>query len=68
MNNIVNLRETQRTSKLNINSQKINVNDIVLVFDEMVPRHFGRIAIVTGVLPCRDSKTMQRPIQPSNVP
>ena len=29
---IVNLRETQRTSKLNINSLKINVNDIVLVF------------------------------------
>ena len=37
MNNVVNLRETQRTSKLNINSQKINVNDIVLVYDEMVP-------------------------------
>ena len=48
MNNIINLRETQQTSKLNINSQKINVNDIVLVYDEMVPRHFGRIAIVTG--------------------
>ena len=35
MNNIVNLSETQRTSKLNIISQKINVNDIVLVHDEM---------------------------------
>ena len=37
MNDLVNLSETQRTSKLNINSQKINVNDIVLVYDEMVP-------------------------------
>ena len=34
---VVNLRETQRTSKLNINSLKINVNDI---FYEKVPRHF----------------------------
>ena len=34
MNNVVNLRETQRTSKSNINSQKINVNNIVLVYDE----------------------------------
>ena len=41
----VNLRETQRTSKSNINFLKINVNDIVLVFHENVPRHF-RIAIV----------------------
>ena len=38
----VNLRETQRTSKLNINSPKINVNNI---------------AIVTGILlPSRDSE------------
>ena len=29
---VVNLRDTQRTSKLSINSLKINVNDIVLVF------------------------------------
>ena len=29
---VINLCETQRTSKLNINSLKINVNDIVLVF------------------------------------
>ena len=28
----MNLRETQQTSKLNINSLRINVNDIVLVF------------------------------------
>ena len=54
---VVNLRETQRTSKLNINSPKINVNDIVLVYDEKVPIHFWRIAIVTGVLPSRDSET-----------
>ena len=53
---VVNLRKTQRTSKLNINSSKINVNDklsnilddIVLVYDEKVPIHFWRIAIVTG--------------------
>ena len=51
MDNLVNLLETQRTSKLNINSDKINVSDIVLVYDEMVSRHFWRISIVTGVLP-----------------
>ena len=50
------LRETKRTSKLNINSPKINVNDIVLVFYEKAPRNFWRIAIVKGVLPSRDSE------------
>ena len=53
---VVNFRETQQTSKLNINSQKINDNDVVLIYDEMVPRHFWRIAIVTGVIPSRDSE------------
>ena len=52
----MNLRETQRTSKLNIDSLKINVNDIVLVFYKKVPRHFWRIAIITRVLPSRDSQ------------
>ena len=28
----------------------------MLVYDEMVPRHFWRIAIVTWVLTCRDSE------------
>ena len=56
MNNVVNLRETQRTSELNINSQKINVNEIVLVYDEMMPRPIWRITIVTGVLSSRDSE------------
>ena len=56
MNNVVNLRKTQRTSKLNINSQKVNVNDIVLVFDEMVPRYFRRVFMVIGVLPSRNSE------------
>ena len=51
MNNVVNLRETQRTSKLDTNSQKNNVNDTVSLYDKMVPRLFWRIAIVTGVLP-----------------
>ena len=53
MNNVVNLSKTQRTSKLNINSQKVNVNDIVLAFDEMVPRHFWITSIVIGVLSSR---------------
>ena len=53
---VVNLRETQRTSKLNIDSLKINVNDIVLVFYEKMLGHFWRIAIVTRVLPSRDSE------------
>ena len=57
----MNLRETQRTSELNIDSLKINVNDIVLVFYEKVPRHFWRIAIVTRVLPSRNSE-IRRPI------
>ena len=52
----MNLCETQRTSKLNIDSLKINVNDIVLVFYEKVPRHVWRISIVTRVLPSRDSE------------
>ena len=37
---VVNLRETQGTSKLNIKSPKNNVNDVVLVFDDKAPRHF----------------------------
>ena len=53
---VVNLRETERISKLNINSLKINVNDIVLVIYEKVPRHFWRIAIVTLTLPSKDSE------------
>ena len=52
----MNLRETQRTSKLNINFLKINVNDNELVFYEEIPRHIWRIAIVTRVLPSRDSE------------
>ena len=40
MINVVNLRETERTSKLNITYQNINVNDIALVYDEFVPRQF----------------------------
>ena len=56
MNDVVDLRETQRTSKFNINSKKINVSDIALVYDEIVPRHFWRTAIKTGVLPSRNSK------------
>ena len=54
MNNVVYLRETQRTSTLNINAKKTNANDIVLVYDEIVSRHFWRIDIVTGVLSSRD--------------
>ena len=49
----MNLRETQRTSKLNVDSLKINVNDTVLVFYEKGPRHYWRIAIVMRVLPNR---------------
>ena len=52
----MNLNETQRTSELKIDSIKINVNDIVLVFYEKDPRHLWRIAIVTHVLPNRDSE------------
>ena len=53
---VVNLRETQRTSKSNINSLKISINDIVLVFYEKVSRHFWRIVIVMPVSPSRDSE------------
>ena len=45
---VVNLRKIQRTSKLNTNSLKINVNDFVLVYDEKVLIHFWRIAILKG--------------------
>ena len=53
---VVNLRETQQTSKLNINSLTINANDAVLVFYEQVSKYFWRIAIVTRVLPSIDSE------------
>ena len=33
---------------------KIPKNYVLLIYDEKLPRHFRRIAIVTGVLP-RDS-------------
>ena len=32
----------------------MNVIDIVQVYNERVPRHFWRIAIVTGILPSRE--------------
>ena len=51
------------------------VNDIRPIYDEKVPRHFWRIAIVTRVLPSMDSeirwaimriaktnKTLKRPV------
>ena len=41
---------------MNINPKKVDVNNIVLVYDKMVTRHFWKIAIVTGVLPRRDSE------------
>ena len=56
MNNVVNLRETLQTSKLNINSQRSNVNDTVVVYDEVAPRHLWRIAIVTRILSSRGSE------------
>ena len=52
----MNLHETQRISKVNIDSLKINIIDIVLVFFEKVSRHFWKISIVTRVLPSRDSE------------
>ena len=51
---VVNLRETQRISKLNINSLKVNVNDIVLVFYEKGAQTL--ISIVTRILPSRNSE------------
>ena len=50
------LRETQQTSKLNIDSLKDNVKDIVLVFYEEVSKQFWRPATVTQVLLSRDSE------------
>ena len=52
----MNLRETKRTSKLNIDSLKINITDIVLVFYKKVPRHFWKISIVTRVSPSKESE------------
>ena len=39
---------------------KLLKNDILLVYDEKVPRHFWRIAMVTGVLPSRGSKIKEQ--------
>ena len=52
----MNLHETKRTSKLNIDSLNIEITDIVLVFYEKVPKHFWKISIVTQELPNRDSE------------
>ena len=52
---VVNLLETQRTSKLSINS-RIKFNNTLLLFYEKVPKHSWRIAIVTRVLPSRDDE------------
>ena len=46
----------EQTRKLNINSLKINVNSIGLVFYEKVRRDFWIIPIVMRVLPSRDSE------------
>ena len=53
------LRKAERRSKLNINSSKINVNDIALLYGEKVAKHFLRIDIVIRVLPSRDSEIRQ---------
>ena len=53
---VINLCETQQILKLNINSLKINVNYIVIVFYEKVIWHFWKITIVTRVLPTRNSE------------
>ena len=45
----MNLCETQRLSQLNIDSLNIRVTDIVLDFNEKVPRQFWKISIVTQV-------------------
>ena len=46
--NVLDLRETQQTSKLNINSLKINVNDIVTIIFEKVPKH----SLLLSLLSC----------------
>ena len=58
---MVSLCETQQTSKLHIKSQKINVNDIVLLYDGKVPRYFWRIGIIIEVLPSTDSRIVRIP-------
>ena len=63
---VVNLRETQRPLKLNINSKKNNVNDIVLVYDEKIPKHFSKTAVVAGVLPSRDSEIRRAVVRIAN--
>ena len=43
-----------------------NVNGFVLVYDGEGPRYFWRIAIVTGVLPSRDSETAGATVRTAN--
>ena len=52
---VVNLRETQRTSKLYVNFSKINVNNIAIAYDSGA-QNLWIIATLTGVLPSRDSE------------
>ena len=60
------LREAQQTSKLNVDSLKNNVDDIVLVFYEKVHKQFWRITIVMWVLPSRDSEIRGAIVRISN--
>ena len=46
----------KQISKLNIDSLKISVYDVALAFYEKVLMHFLKIAIVTRILPSRDSE------------
>ena len=59
----MNLRETQRTSKLNVKSLKINVNDIVLIFYEKVARYLWSISIVTQALTSTDSQIREAKVR-----
>ena len=49
------LRETQRLTPER-NSEAVNVNDIVLVYDEKVPRHLWRIGRIIKLLESNDNK------------
>ena len=46
---------------------KLPKNYVEPVYDEKVPRHFWRIAIVTAALPSRDSETKRSDNENQNV-
>ena len=52
---VTSLRECQRTSKQR-HSAKIEVNDVVIIYDDKQPRHLWKIGKINEIIPGRDGR------------